>query len=290
MVTSSSPVLIGQLTDTHVVADADIAEHYVDNNQRLSSAVTSIVAESPSLDAVLVTGDLTDTSHPDAFATFRDTLAAIDAPVLPLPGNHDGRSATRSALSNVGWVDAEHLSWIHDIRGVRVIGLDSTRRGYEGAEFDTVRAEFLDTALAEPHDGATLLAMHHPPFDSGIEWMDDSGFVGLDLFIDVLSAHPGVIDKVVCGHLHRSVTSAVAGVPVQVGISTVQHVALDLVPGSEPALVLDPVGYQVHRITGRGAATQVATHTRFIETGEAPFIPEWAADYDPTAPIMPSAR
>ncbi len=283
-------MLIGQLTDTHVVADADTAEHYVDNNARLSSAVASIVAEAPALDAVLVTGDLTDTSHPEAFATFRDTLASIDAPVLPLPGNHDGRNATRRALPDVGWVDAEHLSWVHDVRGVRVVGLDSTRRNYEGAEFDAVRAEFLDSVLAEPHDGATLLAMHHPPFPSGIEWMDDAGFVGLDWFLEVLAAHPGVVDKIVCGHLHRSVTSAVVGVPVQVGISTVQHVALDLVAGSDPALVFDPVGYQVHRITGSGMATQVATHTRFIETGESPFVPDWAADYDPTAPVVTSER
>ena len=281
MVATSSPVLIGQLTDTHVVADADTGEHYVDNNARLVGAVASIIGESTALDAVIATGDLTDTSHPDAFATLVELLAPIDIPVLPLPGNHDTRAATRHAFPDAGWADADHLSWIHDVRGVRIIGLDSTRPGYDGAEFDDARADFLHAALVDPHPGPTLLAMHHPPFASGIEWMDRAGFVGLDRFTEVLAAHTGTVDKIVCGHLHRSVSSVVAGVPAQVGISTVQHVALDLAPHTEPSLVRDPVGYQIHRVAdGRGAG-RVVTHARYIETGESPFVPAWALGHEP---------
>ncbi|MGB3735814.1 MAG: phosphodiesterase [Ilumatobacter sp.] len=284
MVETSSPVLIGQLTDTHVVADADTDEHYVDNNARLAAAIASIAVEAPGLDAVLMTGDLTDTSHPDAFATLTELLGSIDVPVLALPGNHDTREATRRALPDAGWIDAEHLSWVNEIRGVRLIGLDSTRPGYHGAEFDDERAVFLDATLAEPHGGTTLLAMHHPPFATGIDWMDEAGFVGLDRFTEVLAAHPGAVDKIVCGHLHRSITAVVAGVPAQVGISTVQHVALDLAPDSEPSLVLDPVGYQIHRIVGGRGVERVVTHTRYIETRAASFVPDWAGDYDPTQP------
>jgi Icc protein len=276
-----SPILIGQLTDTHVVANADPGDHYVDNNARLAKAVAAIIAEAPALDVVLVTGDLTDTSHPDAFVTLLETLAPIGVPVLPLPGNHDTRAATRRAFPDAGWTDADHLSWVHNVRGVRIIGLDSTRPGHHGAEFDDDRADFLSAALAKPHAGPTLLAMHHPPFATGIGWMDEAGFVGLDRFTEVLSAHPGTVDKIMCGHLHRSITSVVAGVPAQVGISTVQHVALDLGPNSEPSLIHDPVGYQIHRV----ADGRVVTHARYIQTGSAPFVPAWAASHDPAEPV-----
>ena len=280
----SSPVLIGQLTDIHLLADADIGDRYVDNNARLVTAIASIDAESPALDAVLITGDLTDTSHPDAFDILAASIETIDAPVLVLPGNHDTRAATRRALPDAGWVDAEHLSWVRDIHGVRIIGLDSTRPGYHGAEFDDERADFLARTLAQPHAGPTLLAMHHPPFTTGIDWMDAAGFVGLDLLTEVLAAHPGTVDKIVCGHMHRPITSSVAGVPAQVAISTVQHVALDLSARSDPSLVHDPVGYQVHRVAGPPGAAQVVTHTRYIDTGAKPFVPDWADGYDPTAP------
>ncbi len=86
-----------------------------------------------------------------------------------------------------------------------------------------------------------------------------------------------------CGHMHRSITSVVAGVPAEVGISTVQHVAPDLAPGSGPSLVRDPVGYQIHRVADASGAGRVVSHARYIEIGGAPFVPEWAADFDPTA-------
>jgi Icc protein len=283
VVATSSPVLIGQLTDTHVIADADTGQHYVDNNARLASAVASLVAESPALDAVLVTGDLTDTAHPDAFATLTEMLAPIGVPVLPLPGNHDTRPSTRDAFPDAGWIDADHLSWVHNVRGVRIIGLDSTRAGYHGAEFDDDRAEFLQETLSDLYAGPTLLAMHHPPFATGIGWMDEAGFVGLDRFTEVLAAHPGTVDKIVCGHLHRSITSVVAGVPAQIGISTVQHVALDLSPDAGPSLVHDPVGYQIHRVTD--GPRRVITHTRYIETGAIPLVPDWAVGFDPAKPV-----
>lgn len=288
---TSSPVLIGQLTDPHVmsaaelVSNADAGGDTVDNNARLVAAVDSIVAESPRLDAVVVTGDLTDTSRPEAFATLSGELSRIDVPVLVLPGNHDTREATREAFPDAGWVDADHLSWVHEVGDVRIIGLDSTRPAYHGAEFDADRADYLDSVLAARHDGPTLLAMHHPPFVTGVEWMDRAGFVGSDRFTEVLAAHPGAVDKIVCGHLHRSITSSVAGVVAQVGISTVQHVALDLALASEPQLVHDPVGYQIHRVVADAPAHRVVTHVRHIDTGERPFVPDWADGYDPTAPL-----
>ena len=102
--------------------------------------------------------------------------------------------------------------------------------------------------------------------------MDRSGFVGLDRLAGVLSDHP--VERVVCGHLHRPITSSVAGIPVQVGLSTVEHVALDLAPGADVTLVQEPVGYQLHRVTGR----DVVTHTRYIDNGAQPYRPAWAAE------------
>ena len=66
----------------------------------------------------------------------------------------------------------------------------------------------------------------------------------------------------------------VAGVVAQVGISTVQHVALDLEAGAPMSLVRDPVGYQIHRVVGR----EIVTHVRYFETGAEPFSPPWSDD------------
>ena len=175
------------------------------------------------------------------------------------------------------WIDAEHASWVTIVgtgdERVRVVGLDSTIPGAPGAAFDDEREAWLRSVLAEPHDGVTMLALHHPPFATGVGWMDDSGFVGLRRFEAVLADHP--VDKVVCGHFHRPVSTMVSGIPVQVGMSTVQHVDLDLAKGAAVSLIVDPVGYQIHRIAG----SSVVTHTRYIETGHRRIIPTWADDF-----------
>ncbi len=58
-------------------------------------------------------------------------------------------------------------------------------------------------------------------------------------------------------------------------MSTVQHVDLDLAKGAAVSLIVDPVGYQIHRIAG----SSVVTHTRYIETGHRRIIPTWADDF-----------
>ena len=91
----------------------------------------------------------------------------------------------------------------------------------------------------------------------------------------------GIVDgaaralRVMSGHLHRPITSSVAGITAQVCLSTVQQIDLDLAPGAGMSLILDPVGYQIHRVGGPIDRPGSASHTRFIETGEAAFVPGW---------------
>lgn len=266
-----SSVLIAQLTDTHVVDPDTDEELYVDNNGRVVEAIASINGESPPVDAVLATGDLTQWGTPTEFAQLSRFTAVLRPPILPLAGNHDDRDRVRACFPSVPWVDADHASWVVMVEHVRVIGLDSTRPGEPGAEFDRVRERWLRSVLAEPHDGPTVLAMHHPPFVTGIDWMDSAGFVGLDRFVSVL-AETTVVYRIQCGHLHRPMSSMVGGALAEVGLATTVHVALDVGPDAPVRVVRDPVGYRLLRISG----DSIVGHTRYIATGETPFTPSWA--------------
>lgn len=269
----AEPVLIAQLTDTHVVGWNTDTELYVDNNRRTADAVAMLNAEVPAPAAVVMTGDLVNDARPDEYEALGELLAPLDIDVLPLPGNHDDRTLVRATFPDFGWADTDHLSWVRVVDGVRVVGLDSTRPGHPGAEFDRERVDWLRAALDTTHDGVTVLAMHHPPFVTGIDWMDRAGFIGLDVFTEIV--RDSAVDRIICGHMHRPIGSAVGGVAAQVAMSTVQHVALDLAPGARVSLVRDPVGYQVHRIDGG----DVVTHSRYIDTAEVSFEPDWADDH-----------
>lgn len=274
----TAPLLIAQLTDTHAVAKDTDEELFVDNNGRLTMAVDQINSEAPAISAVLATGDLTNAAHPDEYSALASKVAALSAPYLPLPGNHDDRDLLRETFLNNPWVDADHASWVTTIGGdgrsvLRIVGLDTTRPGEHGAQFDSEREEWLRSTLNSEHDGPTILAMHHPPFVTGIGWMDKNGFIGRDRFAKVLTEHP--VDRIACGHMHRPIASSVAGVPAQVGISTVQHVPLNLTVDAPVAMIREPVGYQILRVTEAG----IVVHTRYIDTDESPFVPRWAAEF-----------
>lgn len=269
--------LLAQFTDTHVTDPATAEVLYADHNARLTAAIASVNAESPRVDAVIATGDLAQWGTPREYQELAELLAPLVAPVLPLPGNHDDGRLLRGCFPDHPWADAEHSSWVADVGEVRIIGLDSTRAGESGAELDAERLAWLDAALGAEHRGPTLLAMHHPPFRSGIGWMDEAGFIGLDAFIEVVSAHR--IDRVLCGHLHRPMSAVVGGHLAEVGPSTAVHVELDLAAGAPRRVILDPIGYRLLAISPDDAEHTdwtIVGHTRYVGTGQLAFEPDWS--------------
>src|SRR3546814_8452068 len=75
--------------------------------------------------------------------------------------------------------------------------------------------------------------MHHPPIESGIEWMNthpDEPWV--HRFTDVVRGHDQV-RGLICGHLHRAVTVAWEGRTIAICSSTAPQVSLDLRPIDE---------------------------------------------------------
>lgn len=265
-------MLLAQLTDTHILDPEADVERYVDNNERLAMAVARLNAESVRPEAVLATGDLTDHGSEVEMALLADLLAPLEVPVLALPGNHDRRDTFRTTF-DMPWVtDDSHLGWVVDLSELRIIGLDTLRPGSHGGLFDAERELWLRGALAESAGRPTAIAMHHPPFDSGVGWMDSMHLEGRERFVDLVSGHDHVT-RIFCGHYHRPLTSTIGGVTTTVGLSTVQHIELDLAPNAAVGVIRDPVGYQLHHFDG----VNWVTHNRYIDTGEEPIRPGWAA-------------
>jgi len=191
---------------------------------------------------------------------------------LALPGNHDDRAQIRAAF-DMPWAADDNLSWVVDIDGHAIIGLDTTVPNAHYGDFDAPRQEWLADALARTAPKPTVIAMHHPPFASGIRWMDGSMLRNADLFAEMVasSAH---LTRIFCGHLHRPITTTVGGVLTSAGPSTVHHVMLDLSETAPIELICDPTGYQLHSFDG----SSWVSHIRYIDTGAEPIRPPWADD------------
>lgn len=269
-------MLLAQLTDTHILEPGSNDDHLLDNTARLAAAVERLTAETVTPRAVLATGDLTDHGTKAEMTLLLDLLAPIEAPILAVPGNHDVRETFEEAF-DLPWASATNLSWSVEVDDLVVVGLDTIVPGSHGGRFDAERRAWLTAALDDASDRRVVIAMHHPPFLSGIGWMDQMTLEGREAFAEVLADRPNV-ERIFCGHLHRPQVTTVAGITTSVGISTAQHIELDLADGAPVGIICDPGGYHLHHDQGgdRGPANWVS-HIRYIETGAEVVRPSWAS-------------
>lgn len=264
-------MLLAQLTDSHVLdPDGETDNHVLDNNHRLALAVERLNRETVRPEVVLATGDLLDHGTETEMGLLMDLLAPIDVPILAVPGNHDDRRLFHDAF-DLPWAADDNLSWAVDVGDLRIVGLDTIIPGSHGGLFDEPRREWLRSTLDQERDRPTVIAMHHPPFLSGIGWMDEMALAGRDAFAEVVAARPNIV-RILCGHLHRPMVTTVAGITTTVAPSTAQHIELDLSEGAPVGIIPDPGGYHLHHLDdGRWVS-----HIRYIGTGAEPVIPTWA--------------
>jgi 3',5'-cyclic AMP phosphodiesterase CpdA len=257
-------MLIAQITDTHVSAPGvSTCGGAVDSNARLAATIEKLNALTTRPDCVLITGDLADQGDPEEYAQFRDLVAPIEIPVHLLIGNHDDRAVMSEHLDVPAPLPGGWMQYVVDDHPVRLIMLDSTSDVHHMAEFCDERLAWTRDRLAEDPDRPTLVAIHHPPFDTGIRFLDAMGPGWAGPLMALLAEHDNV-QLVVSGHVHRSIQALVGGVLANVCPSTAQQSTPDLAdqPSADALFVLEPPAFQVHRV-GDGP---VVTHT--IQVGD----------------------
>jgi Icc protein len=262
-------MLIAQITDLHIRPGELLAYGRVDTAGYLKRAVAALLALDPLPDVVLATGDLVDGGTAEEYACLRQLLAPIDRPLYVVPGNHDARRPLFDAFGRSGSLPSEDrfLHYAVEDWPVRLIGLDTIIQGEPGGRLCEERLAWLGDRLAEQPDRPTLLFMHHPPIRTGIAHMDSMGLADADRFAALVRRHPQV-ERIVCGHVHRSIQARFAGTMVTVAPSTAHQVSLALQPASEASFVMEPPGFHLHLWQ---AGSGMVTHTAFTDLFAGPY-------------------
>ena len=190
-------------------------------------------------DLVLLTGDLTQDGSAAQWAELRDRLGALTVAWEAMPGNHDQR------LTEV----AGHRCVVAG--PLRLVLLDTSCEVF--TEDDE---RWLDAELAAHPDGPVVVAIHHPPFETGIWWMDCVGLTGSERVERVVRRHPQVI-QVLSGHIHRLIQTNWGGCTLWVCPSTAVSVAVDLDPQHDPAESAEPPTFSLHVYTSAGVVSHV---------------------------------
>lgn len=261
-------MLIAQLSDIHVRPRGRLYKDLVDSNRMFSDAIEHLQALDRSPDLVLITGDLVDEGHPDEYEMLSELLRPLKAPLLILPGNHDGRQALVDAFPEHKYLPASGpLHYCADDHEVRVVALDSCPPGKHHGEIDAQGLAWLHDALAANRHKPTLVLLHHPPFVSGIPYLDDYRFIDHGPLASVVGAFNN-IEAVLCGHVHRPMFRRWAGTVVAACPSTATQIALQLHPKASPQSYVGPPACLLHLWD---PAHGLISHTSYIGQYPGPY-------------------
>ena len=262
-------MLICQISDLHIKTPGKLSYRVVDTTGMLKRCVEHILALKQKPDVAVVTGDLTDFGRPDEYANLRELLAPLSMPTYLIPGNHDHRGNMIAAFPEYAYLrqNLPFIQYAIEDQPIRILAIDTVIAEQSGGELCEKRLAWLSKKLDEATDRPTIILMHHPPFKTFIGHMDDIGLSNAEGLKAVVARHPQ-IERVLCGHLHRSIQVRWAGTLASTSPSPAHQVALDLSPDAPSHFVMEPPGYQLHKWHPEPG---LVSHTVFIGKFDGPY-------------------
>ncbi len=232
--------------------------------EQFDRLASSIEASGVRIDAIVMSGDLANDGEAEAYRRIRDRVSRLadagGAEITWVMGNHDDRSAFRAGLLDDASGSTEPVESVTEVKGLRIISLDTSVPGSNHGEIRASQLEWLANVLREPAPAGTLIAMHHPPLHSPIDVLRQFGLRDTEGLAEVIRNTD--VRSILVGHYHYSSFGMFAGVPVSVASSTshtqdlrVQHPGMRVVNGAQAANLVHVYPNQVVH-----SVVPVATH------------------------------
>lgn len=199
---------IVHLSDTHLFSDE--ARHYgvVDTTAALRR-VLDAAGGVPDVDAVVVSGDLSDDGSAGSYRLLRELIEpwAAERGAVPayVMGNHDARDAAgfeQVIGERTGVVRAGEL---------RIMRLDSSVPGAGYGRIDPAQLTWLETELATS-DAPTVVVLHHPPIPAISPLLAALELQDPEDLLDICAQ--AEVQAILSGHYHHSLTAVHRGVAV----------------------------------------------------------------------------
>ena len=205
---AARPLRLLHLTDPHLFADEAGEIYGVRTADTFAATLQHALMTAPGpIDALLVTGDIAEDGEPATYERFRRTMAALDLPVLCLPGNHEDRGMMTRVLSG----PPLQVCGTRRFPGWRVVMLDSHLPGSDEGFIHTGELVRLERELVAALGEHVLVCVHHQPVPVGSPWLDAYGIVNAEAFLSRLGAH-GNVRAVLFGHVHQASDQVCRGI------------------------------------------------------------------------------
>lgn len=240
---AGAPLVLVQLTDSHLFAEADGRLLGMDTAESLARVVELVLEEQPRIDLILASGDLSQDGSLASYQRFAALTAPIDAPARWFSGNHDEPLTLQHACAG-----SQRQDVVTDLGNWRLICLDSSIPGAVPGRLDAEQLEQLDAALETAGERHVLLSFHHHPVAVGCSWLDPIGLRNPEALFAVTDRYPN-LRCILWGHVHQEIDCQRNGVRLLASPST----CVQFAPGSEEFQVSrEAPGYRWLRLHADG--------------------------------------
>ncbi|MFK5949492.1 MAG: 3',5'-cyclic-AMP phosphodiesterase [Methylococcales bacterium] len=193
-----SSITIIQITDLHILAEPNKTMAGVNTEKTFQQIVEHIHKTYPSIDLLLVTGDLAQDPCRLSYQKIFETLKKYPTRTICLPGNHDDFNLMQQIIANKQINCDKRVQF----KNWQVISLNSKKPGTTGGFINSSELIFLANMLESNPTLYTLIAMHHHPIPTNSVWMDTMTIENSHELFAIINHYPQV--KALCyGHIHQ---------------------------------------------------------------------------------------
>jgi Icc protein len=199
--TNTPQITIAQITDLHLFDDPALNLKGINTEASFQAVLEAIANLEQQPDLLLVTGDLTQDGVDASYQRLRYQLSHFPIPAYCIPGNHDSAKLVQNFLADMAAVNRQ-LEW----ENWQILLLDSAAPGKVYGYLSDFTLQWLDQKLQANPELHTLIALHHPAYAIGSEWMDLISLKNRDQFWQICDRYPQ-IKVVISGHAHQDIDS-----------------------------------------------------------------------------------
>lgn len=193
-----------QLTDSHLFAHPEQTLLGIPTLASFRLVVEEVFERLAPVDALVLTGDLSQDASRESYELLRDVVADYRVPAYCLPGNHDDAELMREVLSG----DTLSCVPVAELGAWRFVLLDSVVPGHDYGQLRDGQYRLLDDALAGGM--YSMVFVHHPPVAMDCPWLDTMRLRDGPQLLDALRPHDRC-RAVVFGHAHQEFAAGEAG-------------------------------------------------------------------------------
>lgn len=258
-----------QLSDLHIRQPGQLTYRRIDTADYLKKAVKSINNRKEKISAVVITGDLVDFGRIEEYEHLAQLLEPLSMPVYLLAGNHDHAVHLREVFSSHTYLGTQGpIQYCIDVGAICLIAVDTSVTNASHGELTDEKLQWLSQTLEQNKDRQVVVAMHHPPFLTGIDHMDQQNLkVGNASFKQLIAQYKN-IQHILCGHVHRPVSIQFEHTVASIAPSPAHQVALDLTPDGPSRWLLEPGAYRViTAIPGQS----IVNHLAYVDSFDGPY-------------------